>query len=237
MLRRSLPIDYAGVICHEWPSRVSKASRISSARRNAAAALCCASCSRVRRSPASPTSSSRRCGRLVSRASRASTSRTPECADIAERLAPDRSRRARSEPGEFEGWFPYVLQRGTTPNGVFGAKMMWNYFDDFRARIAELPGLERLRSTRRSTRSFPDLRIIFVRRRDKVSQAVSLWKAIQTQQWRTESEVGETSWTAIHPARGRVRLPGARATSSTSCTGGTPAGRTGSTPRVVIPSG
>ena len=35
----------------------------------------------------------------------------------------------------------YALQRGTTPNGVFGAKMMWNYFDDFRARIAELPGL------------------------------------------------------------------------------------------------
>ena len=35
---------------------------------------------------------------------------------------------------------------------------------------------------------FPNLRIIFVRRRDKVAQAVSLWKAIQTQQWRNEAE-------------------------------------------------
>src|SRR4051812_12779199 len=44
--------------------------------------------------------------------------------------------------GDFEGWFTYAVQRGTTSNGVFGAKMMWNYFDDFRERVAELPGLE-----------------------------------------------------------------------------------------------
>ncbi len=42
---------------------------------------------------------------------------------------------------EFEQWFRYVLQRGTTLNGVFGAKMMWNYLDDFKLRMAELPGL------------------------------------------------------------------------------------------------
>src|SRR5690242_11782657 len=35
------------------------------------------------------------------------------------------------KPGDFEGWFTYAIQRGTTSNGVFGAKMMWNYFDDF----------------------------------------------------------------------------------------------------------
>ena len=38
---------------------------------------------------------------------------------------------------------------------------------------------------------FPNLHIIFVRRRDKVAQAVSLWKAIQTQEWRTEGDDGE----------------------------------------------
>src|SRR3954447_15813923 len=35
------------------------------------------------------------------------------------------------KPGDFEGWFNYAVQRGTSSNGVFGAKMMWNYFDDF----------------------------------------------------------------------------------------------------------
>ena len=81
-----------------------------------------------------------------------------------------------------------MLQRGTTLNGVFGAKMMWNYLDDFKVRMAELPGLGSLSFNERLDAVFPRLKIIFMRRRDKVAQAVSLWKAIQTQQWRTESE-------------------------------------------------
>jgi LPS sulfotransferase NodH len=73
-------------------------------------------------------------------------------------------------------------------NGVFAAKMMWNYFDDFQARILELPGVEGLTFNEALDKVFPQLRIVFVRRRDKVSQAVSLWKAIQTQQWRGAEE-------------------------------------------------
>jgi LPS sulfotransferase NodH len=111
----------------------------------------------------------------------------PHVAHIADALTVSDPGRA-EEPGDFEGWFSYVLKRGTTPNGVFGAKMMWNYFDDFRARIAELPGLDTLLFTEALDTVFPNLRIIFVRRRDKLAQAVSLWKAIQTQQWRNEAE-------------------------------------------------
>jgi len=111
----------------------------------------------------------------------------PPVAHIADALTPRDPGRA-EEPGDFEGWFSYVLKRGTTPNGVFGAKMMWNYFDDFRARIGELPGLETLRFTEALDVVFPNLRIVFVRRRDKLAQAVSLWRAIQTQQWRNEAE-------------------------------------------------
>jgi trehalose 2-sulfotransferase len=96
------------------------------------------------------------------------------------------------QPGEFAGWFSYALQRGTTPNGVFGAKMMWNYFDDFRARVREVPGLEDLTFNEALDRIFPDLRIVFVRRRNKVEQAVSLWKAIQSQQWRIEARESES---------------------------------------------
>lgn len=129
---------------------------------------------------------------------------TPEVAAIAERLAPTNPGTPESV-GDFEGWFQYVLQRGSTPNGVFGSKMMWNYFDDFRARILELPGLEDERFDDALSKVFPNLRIIFVRRRDKVAQAVSLWKAIQTQHWRggMENELGqvpsaEYDYAAIH---------------------------------------
>jgi trehalose 2-sulfotransferase len=111
----------------------------------------------------------------------------PSVRDIAERLAPTTPGHP-EQPGDFEPWFRYVIQRGTTLNGVFGAKMMWNYLDEFRLRMAELPGLGDLSFNERLEAVFPRLKIIFVRRRDKVAQAVSLWKAIQTQQWRTESE-------------------------------------------------
>jgi trehalose 2-sulfotransferase len=109
--------------------------------------------------------------------------------DIAERLPPTGPGHT-EQPGEFEHWFRYVLQRGSTLNGVFGAKMMWNYLDEFKLRMAELPGLSDLSFNERLEAVFPGLQIIFMRRRDKVAQAVSLWKAIQTQQWRTESESG-----------------------------------------------
>jgi LPS sulfotransferase NodH len=109
--------------------------------------------------------------------------------DIADRLPPTTTGHS-DQPGEFEHWFRYVLQRGTTPNGVFGAKMMWNYLDDFRQRMSELPGLNDLSFNEMLDRVFPRLKVVFIRRRDKVAQAVSLWKAIQTQQWRTESESG-----------------------------------------------
>ncbi|MET0461020.1 MAG: Stf0 family sulfotransferase [Ilumatobacteraceae bacterium] len=110
----------------------------------------------------------------------------PGLADVAARLAPLDPGRP-EQPGEFEGWFRYALQRGSTPNGVFGAKMMWNYFDDFRERILELPGMGDLTFHEALGEVFPNLRIVFVRRRNKVEQAVSLWKAIQTQHWRNES--------------------------------------------------
>jgi trehalose 2-sulfotransferase len=111
----------------------------------------------------------------------------PSVQDIGERLRPTVLGHP-EEPGEFEQWFRYALQQGTTLNGVFGAKMMWNYLDDFKLRMAELPGLGNLSFNDRLHAVFPQLKIIFMRRRDKVAQAVSLWKAIQTQKWRTESE-------------------------------------------------
>src|ERR1700677_1589135 len=111
----------------------------------------------------------------------------PSVQDIAKRLPPTVLGHP-EQPGEFEHWFRYVLQRGTTLNGVFGAKMMWNYLDEFKLRMAELPGLSHLSFNEQLKAVFPGLQVIFMRRRDKVAQAVSLWKAIQTQQWRTESE-------------------------------------------------
>jgi trehalose 2-sulfotransferase len=80
------------------------------------------------------------------------------------------------DPGTPEASFDFerVRRAGTTPNGVFAAKIMWSHTDDLWARLRG----------RTLEDVFGPLRYVQVIRRDKVAQAVSLWTAIQTQVWR-----------------------------------------------------
>jgi trehalose 2-sulfotransferase len=101
------------------------------------------------------------------------------------------------------GWEAH-LQRtfalGTTSNGVFGAKLMWNQLPDVHQhaasieRLAGLSGLELLHSLFDG-----DLGVGFVwmRRRDKVRQAISLWRALQTRAWRLEKPGGDADPPAL----------------------------------------
>jgi trehalose 2-sulfotransferase len=79
-----------------------------------------------------------------------------------------------------------VIEEHTTPNGVFGAKVMWGYFDDFISNLRQIPGYGEMAVPALLSTVFPDLQYILVTRFDKVRQAVSLWKAIQTWTWKTE---------------------------------------------------
>jgi len=91
-------------------------------------------------------------------------------------------------PGAFAGHLEDVLREATTRNGVFGAKLMWGYLPDFAARLKTLPGYERTPTFRALEGCFPGVRFVRVVRRDKVAQAVSLWKALQTQRWRDDGD-------------------------------------------------
>ncbi|HEX5780816.1 MAG TPA: Stf0 family sulfotransferase, partial [Solirubrobacteraceae bacterium] len=73
--------------------------------------------------------------------------------------------------GSYDEHVARALEWGTTPNGVFGAKLMWDH-------VGRLPALG-------------DPRYVWVRRGDVVRQAVSLWRAMQTQSWRDDSTDGE----------------------------------------------
>jgi LPS sulfotransferase NodH len=79
-------------------------------------------------------------------------------------------------------YFRKVLARRSTPNGVFGNKIIWPQFELLKPRLRpihgnDLPDLELLKC------AFPDLRFIWLKRRDKVRQAVSYYKAIWTEVW------------------------------------------------------
>ena len=85
-----------------------------------------------------------------------------------------------------------VIESGSTPNGVFGVKIMMGegymgegYFEHF---IGTLTRVERPEGGDVSApelvgATFPNLHYIWVTRRNKVRQAVSWWKAIQTDVW------------------------------------------------------
>jgi LPS sulfotransferase NodH len=76
------------------------------------------------------------------------------------------------------------LREGTTPNGVFGAKLMWSYFDDFLELMRGIPRFGGMGDGSLLNAAFPELRYVFISRSDKVRQAVSLWRALQTWVWR-----------------------------------------------------
>jgi LPS sulfotransferase NodH len=95
---------------------------------------------------------------------------------ILELLAPTRTGTADAD--DFE--LPRCLAEGTTPNGVFGAKLMWGYFGDFLARLGATPDGPAVEAL---TAWFGPPAWVHVTRADKVAQAVSLWRALQTRAW------------------------------------------------------
>ena len=98
------------------------------------------------------------------------------------------------DPRRFDSYRAYIdwtIARGTTPNGVFGAKVMWGYYNGFVDSLRDLHN-NAVGSTRAvCEQTFPNLSLwVFMTRQDKVRQAVSLWKAIQNWTWRRDTGDG-----------------------------------------------
>jgi trehalose 2-sulfotransferase len=93
---------------------------------------------------------------------------------------------------DYEPFLRWAIEQGTTPNGVFGAKLMWGYFGDFVSLLREIPEYREVPIQELLPAVFPDLRYVRVVRANKVRQAVSLWKAVQTATWRSEDADDET---------------------------------------------
>ncbi len=78
------------------------------------------------------------------------------------------------------GYIDLVLEKGTTPNGVFGTKLMWNYFPNVIRYLQRLPDYTGLAAPQLLYKLFPNLHFIWIVRGDKVRQAVSWAIAAQT---------------------------------------------------------
>ena len=71
-------------------------------------------------------------------------------------------------------------EAGTTPNGVFGAKLMWGTLDEVVAKLAPDTTDADLAVL---TGAFGPLSFVYLRREDEVAQAVSWLRAEQTRTW------------------------------------------------------
>jgi LPS sulfotransferase NodH len=102
-------------------------------------------------------------------------------------------------PGEeYREHLRRTLEWGTSDNGVFGAKVMWGHRADFLPLARSVPDLHDLPERELLDALFPNLTYVWVRRGDTVRQAVSLWKAIQTQSWRADQAAGRTREPVYH---------------------------------------
>jgi LPS sulfotransferase NodH len=98
----------------------------------------------------------------------------------------------------YADYVAHAIEEGTTPNGVFGAKLMWAYFaDDVAPKLRGIPTYRDLPLCNLLPAVFPNLRYLYITRQDKVRQAVSHLKAIQTNVWAVSA--GEVPTPAREP--------------------------------------
>ena len=105
------------------------------------------------------------------------------------------------------GGLPAVVAEGTTPNGVFGAKVMWGHLPTVFHLLGADGGVAAVE------RALPGLRWVRIRRADRARQAISLWRAIQSGSWRAgEAGGGEPVYSgpAIDHLHARLAVHDAR---------------------------
>ncbi|MGB8842753.1 MAG: Stf0 family sulfotransferase [Aliidongia sp.] len=92
-----------------------------------------------------------------------------------------------------------ILELGTTKNGVFGVTIHWFQLQDAIHRIGAYVGNKELSPSAMLSEALPNLSFIWLTRRDKVAQAVSWYKAIESGNYVKRRDYHETSATAEIP--------------------------------------
>lgn len=88
----------------------------------------------------------------------------------------------------YSDYLAWVIEHGKSSNGVFGAKLLWEYFPYFLSKLQSIPDYTEIATAPLLSMVFPNLHYIWITRQDKVRQAVSHWRAIQTQIWTWQTD-------------------------------------------------
>jgi len=84
---------------------------------------------------------------------------------------------------EFGRYIAQIVDEGTTPNGLFGAKIHWGHLQNLLCRLRKFVEFRASTPPEVVEMFFPGVRYIRLSRRDRVRQAISFLKARQTDVW------------------------------------------------------
>ena len=81
---------------------------------------------------------------------------------------------------DYGQYVPKIIEETSTPNGVFGAKLMPSDLAEFEQRLQQVPHLRGLSFCDALQEMFGTIRWLYIYRRDRLRQAISYEKASQT---------------------------------------------------------
>ena len=88
----------------------------------------------------------------------------------------------------YKEYLAEVFKRATTFNGVFGAKLMWYDLNPLVSKVRQISNYKGSSASDLMMTVFPNLHYIWIKRRDKVRQAISHARARQTNIWAIRTE-------------------------------------------------
>jgi LPS sulfotransferase NodH len=98
-----------------------------------------------------------------------------------------------TEPEPLAARWPRVLAAGTGENGVFGVKLMWYQAERLERELPALVGMPDESLPRVLARALAKPQYVYLTRRDRLRQAISFVRAMQTKQWRSMDPTAQGS--------------------------------------------
>jgi len=89
----------------------------------------------------------------------------------------------KSTDATYATYLAQVLTRSTTRNGISGIKLHFYQFVELEKKLGDVEGFEDLTRAELMTKAFPNLKYLWLTRRDKARQAISYLLASKTGDW------------------------------------------------------
>jgi LPS sulfotransferase NodH len=104
---------------------------------------------------------------------------------------------AGSEPEPLGERWSHILEDGRGENGVFGTKLLWYQAERLERELPQVLGRPGMSLAQVLAATLADPKYIYLTRRDRIRQAVSFVRAMQTEQWRsTDTAASEPQYDA-----------------------------------------